>query len=163
MDDYFTLMAGSWAIVMVISLISYAVCSYLLSRIFEKAGVEGWKAWIPYYNIWIMLELGDQKGWYIFLNFIPFAGSLIFVVFLIMAYLNIGKKLGKEGIFVLWAIFLSPVWYAILAFDKSTWSGQGKPVMANATGTPQYMAPTQPVAPTEPASPESTNQPTQNL
>ena len=33
-------------------IVSYAVTAFLLSRIFKKADVEPWKAWVPFYNNW---------------------------------------------------------------------------------------------------------------
>lgn len=135
---------------------SYVVSSWLLSRIFKKAGIEEWKAWVPLYNTWIMLEMGKQKGWYLLLSLIPVVGSIIFLVFFIMALYEIGKSFGKEGIFVLWAIFIPVVWYAILAFDKSTWSGQSQSSTEAPTTTPQYMAPVQPVVPTQTSEPVDT-------
>ena len=46
---------------------SYIINSFLLSRIFKKAGVKSWKAWIPVYNTWRLLELGGQYGWWVLL------------------------------------------------------------------------------------------------
>jgi hypothetical protein len=172
--DVFGLMLASMGLVIFFSLLSYAISSFLLSRIFKKAGIEAWKAWVPFLNIWMFLEIGKQKGWYLLLNFIPVVGSLIFFVFYIMAAYNIGKSLGKDGVFVLLAVFLMPIWYIWLAFDKSTWEGQAatatyaQPVMAPAT--PSYNAPQQnvaPVAPVQtPAAPaveEKPTDPSQNI
>jgi hypothetical protein len=48
-------------------LIVYAIYAWLLGRIFHKAGISKSTAWIPFYNVWKMLELGDQRGfWAIF-------------------------------------------------------------------------------------------------
>ena len=55
-----------------------------------------------------------------------------------IAMYNIGLKLGKEGIFVLLAIFLSPVWLTWLAVDKSVWN--------DAAGAPRLDAPVNPPA-----------------
>lgn len=100
----------------------YAVHAYLLSRIFHKAGVETWKAWVPVYNNWVLLELGDQKGYWAILAFVPFV-NIVSAIFMYIAYHNIGLKLGKEGAFVLLAIFIPIVWYIWLAFDSSQWQG----------------------------------------
>lgn len=116
------------------AVIGYVIHAFLLGRIFKKAGVEPWKAWVPVYNAWIMLELGDQKGWWALLALVPFV-NLIALVFIIIAEYNITLKLGKEGAFVLLAIFLPIVWMAWLAFDKSTWNGT-KPVLATAGTAP---------------------------
>lgn len=158
-------------------LVSYVLVSYLLSRIFKKAGVTPWKAWVPVYSLWLTLELGDKPGWWAVVlavatvipvyeptisttdqMFFPFLGLMLIClaasitasVFMYMAMYRIGLKFGKEGYFVLWAIFLPMVWYAWLAFDKSTWNPSLQ--------TPAYTAAT-------PATPknENSNTPTQNV
>jgi hypothetical protein len=101
-------------------IVFYILISIMLARIFRKAGVEGWKAWVPVYNTWVTLEIGDQKGWWALLLLIPIV-NIIATVFLYIAMYNIGLHLNKEGYFILWAIFLPVVWYAWLAYDNSTW------------------------------------------
>jgi hypothetical protein len=118
--------AGAIILVMlfalIISAIAYAITSFLLGRIFKKAGIEAWKAWVPVYNTWLTLELGGQKGYWAVLAFIPFV-NLVSAIFIIIAMYHIGVKFGKDGAFVLLAIFLPLVWYIWLAFDESTWKG----------------------------------------
>ena len=101
-------------------IIGYVVFSFLLGRIFKKAGVESWKAWVPVYNSWIMLELGGQQGFWVILAFIPLV-NIVSAVFMFIAMYNIGLKLGKPGAFVLLAIFLPAVWLIWLAVDDSKW------------------------------------------
>jgi len=103
--------------------IFYVVYSIFLGMIFKKAGVPAWKAWVPVYNNWIILELGDQPGWWAVLSFIPFV-NIVAVIFMYIAMYHIGLKLQKEGWFVLLAIFLPIVWLIWLALDKSTWEGR---------------------------------------
>jgi hypothetical protein len=103
--------------------VAYVVNAFLLSRIFKKAGVEQWKAWVPVYNTWVMYELGDQQGFWAVLMFIPVV-NIVAAVFMFIAMYNIGLKLGKEGAFVLLAIFLPLVWLIWLAVDSSTWKGK---------------------------------------
>jgi hypothetical protein len=127
--------AGIIAFVMVFTLILvaiiYVIHAFLLSRIFKKAGIETWKAWVPIYNSWVLLELGDQKGYWAVLALIPFV-NIASAVFMFIAMYHIGLKLGKEGVFVLLAIFLPLVWMIWLAVDGSTWKGS-KPVAAPVT------------------------------
>ena len=48
-----------------------------LYGMFKKAGIEGWKAFIPFYNTWCMVEkMGLKKIWF-YLQFIPIAGQFI--------------------------------------------------------------------------------------
>lgn len=105
------------------ALAAYVIYSFFLSRIFKKAGVEQWKAWVPVYNSWVTYELGGQQGFWAVLMFIPVV-NIVAAVFMYIAMYNIGLKLGKEGAFVLLAIFLPLVWLIWLAFDNSTWKGK---------------------------------------
>ncbi|MEO5949822.1 MAG: DUF5684 domain-containing protein [Candidatus Saccharimonadales bacterium] len=139
--------AGTLMVVYVIVLIlAYVVHSFLLSRIFKKAGVAPSKAWIPVYNIWIMLELGDQKGYWSVLMFVPIV-NIVALVFYVIAEHNIGLKFGKEGWFVLFAIFLPLVWLIWLAVDDSKWNQN---LAANPMQPPVYQPPTN-IPPTPPA------------
>lgn len=101
--------------------IAFVVTALLLSRIFKKAGVEEWKAWVPVYNSWVLLELGGQKGYWAILAYVPIV-NIVAAVFLYIAMYNIGLKFGKGGEFVLWAIFLPIVWLIWLATDDSKWN-----------------------------------------
>lgn len=111
-------------ILFIIGIISYVLYSWMLGKIFKKAGVKAWKAWVPFYNIWIMYKLGNTAGWWTILLFIPIINIVASVFFYIASH-RIGLKLGKSGAFVLWAIFFPLVWFAWLAFDDSTWHEDG--------------------------------------
>lgn len=103
-----------------VTLTAYVFVAILLSRIFKKAGVKPWKAWVPIYSNWILLELGGQKGYWAIVALVPFV-SIISIVYMFIAMHRIGLHLGKRDEFVLFAIFLPLVWYAWLALDNSTW------------------------------------------
>lgn len=106
-----------------LSLIIYLVVAISLGKIFKKVGIKSWKAWVPIYNLWTLLELGGQKGYWSLLALIP-GINLITAIFMIIAMYHIGKKFGKSDNFVFVAIFLPLVWYIWLAIDKSTWQGK---------------------------------------
>jgi hypothetical protein len=143
---------------LIVAVVAYVVNAFLLSRIFKKAGVESWKAWVPVYNSWILLELGGQHGFWAILMLIPFV-NIVAVVFLIIAQYHIGLKLGKSGAFVLLAIFLPLVWLIWLAVDDSKWNGA--PAVAGATPQPgQPTAPVAPIAPNVQTPPSNDNQQT---
>ena len=105
-------------------IVSYVVSSFLLGRIFKKAGVEQWIAWVPFYNTWKMLELGGQQGFWAVLALVPVV-NIVAAIFTYIAMYNIGLKLQKEGWFVVLAIFLPIVWLIWLAFDNSVWREKG--------------------------------------
>ena len=51
--------------------------SFGLARLFEKAGVEKWKAFVPFYNTWVMETLAERPRHWVFWQFIPVVGWFI--------------------------------------------------------------------------------------
>jgi hypothetical protein len=105
----------------IVCLVIYAIYAFLLSRIFKKAGVKSWIAWVPFYNTWKLLELGGQQGFWAVLSIIPIV-NIASAVFMYIAMYHIGLRFGKSGTWVILAIFLPIIWMAILAFNSSKWS-----------------------------------------
>ncbi len=111
---------GFFLFFIIFAIASYALTAWPLGRIFKKAGIEQWVAWVPIYNFWKLLEMGGQSGYWALLGLIPFVG-IISVILLYIAMYKVGQNFGKEGWFVLLAIFLPIIWLFWLAFDDSKW------------------------------------------
>lgn len=63
--DYPELLTG----ITVFGLIVWAISSYFLMKIFEKAGVQGaWRAWVPVYNLMEFSKLGDLSPWLVLVS-----------------------------------------------------------------------------------------------
>jgi signal peptidase I len=95
--------------------------SFGLARLFEKAGVEKWKAFVPFYNTWIMEDLAKRPKHWVFWQFIPVVGWFIspgiFIEFV--------KLFGKfsVGAHTLAALF-APLYFPYLAYVKDVkWIG----------------------------------------
>jgi hypothetical protein len=88
-------------------------------KIFEKAGEPGWAAIIPFYNVYVLFKITWGNGWKFLLLLIPIAN----IVFLIITMVKLAKAFGKTGGFAVGLIFLSVIFYCILAFDKSQYLG----------------------------------------
>lgn len=92
-------------------------------KIFQKAGEEGWKAIIPFYNTYTLVKIVDGNGIKFLLLFVP----IVNIVFAIMLMVKLAKAFGKSGGFAVGLIFLSLIFELILAFDNSEYQGpQGK-------------------------------------
>lgn len=117
----FAIIAIFWGLIAIVTIISYVVAAISLMKIFTKAGVPSWIAWVPFYNNWKMLEIGGQRGFWAVLAIIPIV-NIASAVFVYIAMYHIGLKLGKSGSFLVLGIFLPVVWMLWLAFDKSTWN-----------------------------------------
>lgn len=145
MNSYYYDSAAAAAFVGFVILISFliAIAGYVLSslflmKIFDKAGVQGkWRAWVPVYNSMVFLKLGDLSPWLILYCIggavllswigIGFIFSAAAGVLMVLAAYRVGQKLQKEGAWIVLYIFLSIVWLAINAYDKSRWNTQIPP------------------------------------
>jgi hypothetical protein len=88
-------------------------------KIFEKAGEPGWAAIIPFYNLYVLFKITWGSGWKFLLLLIPIAN----IVFMIITMVKLAKAFGKSGGFAVGLIFLSIIFYCILAFDQSQYQG----------------------------------------
>lgn len=105
---------------LVFAAVVYVVSCIFRQRVFAKASVKSWKAWIPFYNEYVMLQLGGQNGWWVFFSFVPFC-SVVASAFIIVAEYFVQRKLGKPDWYLVVAVLVQPVWLGILAYDSSTW------------------------------------------
>lgn len=83
--------------------------------VFTKAGQAGWKALIPFYNIYVFLQIVNRPGWWLLLCFIPFVNLIIAIVIT----LDLGKAFGKNGTWsIILLFFFQLIGMSILAFSK---------------------------------------------
>lgn len=102
-------------------------------KIFEKAGVEGWKAIIPVYNTWVLAEISGRPGWWALVGLagiIPilgiFASIAAFVLYILIA-IDLVKSFGKEPIWALLIILVPIVGFPMLAFGDAKYKGPAGP------------------------------------
>ncbi len=62
-----------------------------LYGMFQKAGIAGWKAFIPFYNIWCMVQKMQLNKIWFFLSFIPVAGFFVIIWILIKFVEHFGR------------------------------------------------------------------------
>lgn len=96
-------------------------------KIFEKAGREGWKSLIPFYNMYVLTELSGQNGWLFLLCLIPGVGALIWSI---MVSIKLAPAFGKETAFAVGLILLAPIFYMILGFGNAKYVLGGAPASA---------------------------------
>ena len=129
-----------------IGVAAYIIHSLILAKIFQKAGLPAWKAWVPYYNIWLFFELGGYNGALSLLSiasFIPWLSWIVAIiefVFMCLAANEISKKLDKASSFILFPLGIitlgitTLVWYCQMAFSKNEWNDSlGKESLAKGT------------------------------
>ncbi|WP_051191888.1 DUF5684 domain-containing protein [Microbacterium luticocti] len=141
---------GSVLVSLLLTVVVYVWVALALQAVFRKTGEEGWKAWVPLYNIATLLQLGGFSGWLALLSLVPVANVVVYVLVVITCHkLNIGFGYGA-GMTVL-AALLFPVWASVVGFSSARWvgaapthragpvRGQAQPA-AHAPGAPRALA-----------------------
>jgi hypothetical protein len=119
----------------VIWLAIYVVMAIALMTFFRKVGVKPWIAWVPFYNTWVWLEVGGQRGWLVLLSIVPYAG-IVTTVFLYIGMYRTGLAFRKPGAFLVLGIFLPFVWAFILGSRAEVY----EPQLITAAGYPPPLA-----------------------
>jgi hypothetical protein len=88
-------------------------------RVFEKAGQPGWGCLIPFYNIYLLLQIAGRPGWWLILFCIP----LVNLVVGIIVYIDIAASFGKDVLFGIGLLFLGFIFFPILAFGDAEYIG----------------------------------------
>lgn len=86
-------------------------------KLFAKAGKPGWAVLVPIYNIIVAVQIMGKPGWWFLLMLIP-------GVNIVLAGLMFAKVFGKSTGFALGLIFLSVIFYPILAFGNAQYQPQ---------------------------------------
>jgi len=70
--------------------------------IFKKAGVDGYKALIPFYNYYVWLQIMGKPWWWLILMLIPFINFFMIMLMLVQTAVSFGKyNLGDQALAVL--------------------------------------------------------------
>jgi signal peptidase I len=96
-------------IVYLISVLIVFLPSFGLAKMFQKAGVAQWKAYVPFYNTWVMQELAKRPKHWVFWQFIPVVGWFISPGIFIEFVKLFGRfSLGDHTLAALFAPFYFP-------------------------------------------------------
>ena len=118
---------GAGAIIIWLALAILMIVSFW--KIFTKAGKPGWASIIPFYNIYVMLQIAGKPGWWLILYFIPLV-NLIIGIIVTVAF---AQRFGKGAGFAVGMIFLGIIFYPILAFGDARYVGPGGPAVPPAS------------------------------
>jgi len=107
-------------ILFIIGVIGWHVGIY---GMFKKVGIDGWKAFIPFYNTWLIVETCKiQKIWF-WLQLIPIAGQFITIWITIIFAMHFGKfNLLHHTLVTLFPF----VYFPYLGFSKEVKWGSNK-------------------------------------
>ena len=107
--------AGGLGVGMVIYFALILFLIVTMWKIFTKAGKPGWASLIPFYNLFVMLDIAGKPAWYFILFFIPFAN----LVAMILIYVGMAERFGKGGGYVVGMILLPIIFFPMLAFGSA--------------------------------------------
>lgn len=164
-SDIFAVVVMLMAVLLLLALAAYVIYSIFLSKIFKKASLPAWQAWVPFLNSWRTLELGGKKGYWIALgigssisstisrnidNDNALAISIVFYIIAIglgIAYFvinlialhNINLKMQYGAGMTVCAAFLPIVWVIVLGVSKNQWNDSlGDPRVDRPAAIPAY-------------------------
>ena len=91
--------------------------SFGFAPLFKKAGVPAWKAYVPFYNTWVMQEIAQRPKHWVFWQLIPVVGWFISPGI----FIEFAKVFGKFSLLHhTGAALLAPLYFPFIAFDKDT-------------------------------------------
>jgi signal peptidase I len=105
-------MSWGW-IIFILGTIGFHIGLY---GMFKKAGITPWKALIPYYNTWLMVEKMKLKSYWFYLQFIPIVGQFI----TIWIYIIFVEHFGRFSVLHhAAAVFIPFLYFPYLGFSKN--------------------------------------------
>lgn len=112
---------GAGSIVFLIVFLILAVASIAgMWKTFTKADRPGWAAIIPIYNLYVMLEIGDNEWWWLLvIMFVP----IVNLYGLYRMFSGVSKAFGQGFGFALGLWLLGFVFFPLLGFGDYTYQG----------------------------------------
>ena len=93
-----------------------------LYGMFKKAGITPWKALVPFYNTWFIVEKCNIKRIWFWLQFVPIMGQFITIWITIIFVMNFGKFSLVEHTLT---VFVPFIYLPYLGFSKGNeWKGE---------------------------------------
>lgn len=87
---------------------------YSMCKSYSKAGIAGWKAIIPIWNVLALFRLANLSKWMVVLVFVPIVN--IYIMYLV--YAALADRLGKKRSFGIGLLLFPILFFPILAFAK---------------------------------------------
>jgi len=114
-----TAAAAAGTVGLVAGLIGYVVVSLGLMGVFTKAGKPGWVAFVPIYNVFVLLEVVGRPLWWFVLMLIPGVNVVVGIIVLH----DLSTSFGHGAGFTVGLVLLSVVFVWILWLGSSTYRG----------------------------------------
>ena len=77
----------------------YFIFSHIgLYLFFQKAGLDGWKALIPFYSTYLAVKLINKPIYWVFVYYIPFVGFIVWVGIIVELLNKLLENIGHKKI-----------------------------------------------------------------
>ena len=83
-----------------------------MAKIFQKAGKPWWGALVPIYNSYLLLKVAGLSGWWLLGLSVPVINLFVFA----FVFHKLAESFGKGIGYTLGLIFVSPIFFPLLAF-----------------------------------------------
>lgn len=108
--------AGIGILVLLAIFVIFALAIVAMWRLYEKAGKPGWASIVPFYNIFVMLEIvGRPTWWFAVILLVP----IVQTVFSVIVAIDFAKSYGKGLWYGLGSLFFPFIIYPVMAWDKN--------------------------------------------
>lgn len=108
--------AGLFLLVVIAVILFYLVA---LWRLFSKAGVPGWGAIIPIYNIYLWCKIAGRPGWWVLLFIVPVVNVIVHLI----VSLDVAKSFARSSAFGGGLWLLGFIFVPILGYGSSRYVG----------------------------------------
>lgn len=105
--------------VIIIYIALVALMIVVMWKIYVKAGKPGWAVLIPFYREYCFMEITWGNGWLFLLYIVPVVGAIVGII----TVFKLASAFGKGAGFGFGLLFLSIIFYPILAFSDAEYIG----------------------------------------
>ena len=133
-DSLATLLGASIGLIIFVLLIIiafYIVYVVALAKLFNKAGEAGWKAIIPFYNTFVLIQIAGLNWWYFLIAIsgtifsilnidgLDYICNLAALAVNFFVFYNLAKKMKQQPVvFAVASIFVAPIKNMVLGFSS---------------------------------------------
>lgn len=116
-NELLNLLSGMFSLM--VNIICWVIGMVGRWKVFEKAGMDGWKSLIPFYSGYCMYKISMDTGWLYFLTFIPLVGLVVSVI----QAVNLARAFGCGTIMAILLFMFQDIMLIPLGFGSYQYQG----------------------------------------
>jgi hypothetical protein len=121
-EEFVPVVAGFFCGILIVILVVGIIQMVAMWVLFDKAGEPAWASVVPFYNMWVLAEIGDLPGWLglsmCFTSFIPVFGGLVYFVLWAVISISVARAFNRSVLFGIGMTLLPFIFYPVLAFSS---------------------------------------------